>query len=188
MKRTRLTTIAALLSLMSLLVAAGPASAEIIDSHGMTGDWGYLPADDESSPAGKCGYSDRLADSYAHLRWIKVRAPRVAARDITGGQDHQQVSWQVIVQRSSASGWTTVKKSSAHSFTAYDDSSSAHSPIKVKFKATTDQSWRALILIKWLRNGSAEGWVKARIEFYGVKWTVGTPDYVFTDSCTGRAD
>lgn len=39
-----------------------------------------------------------------------------------------------------------------------------------------------------MRNGSVDGLVKARIVYYGVKWTVGTPDYQFTGACTGAAD
>ena len=178
------------MSLIVLLAMAGPASAMvIIDSHGQTGDWGFLPSDDSSSPAGKCGYSDRLADTYAHLRWIKVRGPEVAARDITGGRDHQMVSWQVKIQRQAPGGaWKTIKSSPVHSATAYDDQSPDFSPIKVSVDGKTYQLWRAVIIVKWWRNGSVEGWVKARIEFYSVKWTVGDPAYVFTDGCTGIAD
>ena len=33
-----------------------------------------------------------------------------------------------------------------------------------------------------------EGWVKASITYYGVKWTVGSSDYVFQNSCAGSAD
>lgn len=189
MKRTRLATIAALLSLLSLLVAAGPASAqEVIASDGMTADWGYEPSDDPGHPAGKCGYSAANNEGFAFLRWIKVRAPLVAARDVSPGDDQQKVSWQVIVQRSTATGWKTIKKSTARTFTAYEFVPVNHDPIKVSFTATNDQSWRALIKINWLRNGSVEGWVKASITYYGVKWTVGDPAFVFTNSCAGRAD
>jgi hypothetical protein len=189
MKRNRVATFAALLGLVALLGLAGPVSAtEVIASHGKTGDWGYNPSDDSSHPVAKCGYSAPNGDGIAYLRWIKVQAPRVAARDITLGPDHQLVSWQAIIQRSSASGWTTIKNSPVHQFTAYDNSSSAHSAVKVYVNGTNDASWRAVIRINWLRNGSTEGWIKARIEYYGVKWTVGNPDYVFTDACGGQAD
>ncbi len=105
MNRTRLAALVALTTVLSLLTMAAPVSAQVVvDSHGMTGDWGYLPADDSSSPGAKCGYSAEHNDGFAYLRWIKVRAPRVTARDVTAGQDQQKVSWQVIIQRSSASG------------------------------------------------------------------------------------
>jgi hypothetical protein len=177
------------LSLVALLAMAGPATAQVVvASHGMTADWGFDPSDDPSHPGAKCGYSAPHGDGFAYLRWIKVRAPIVAARDVTSGDDQQQVSWQVIIQRSSASGWKTIKKSNVHQFTAYEFVPTTQSPIKVYFKATNDQNWRALIKIRWLRHGSTEGWVKARMEYYGVKWTVGDPAFVFTDSCAGRAD
>ncbi|MEP7361425.1 MAG: hypothetical protein ABI744_07590, partial [Chloroflexota bacterium] len=60
--------------------------------------------------------------------------------------------------------------------------------IKVYLKANTSQLLRAVIYLKWLRNGSTEGWSKARMEFYGVKWTVGASDYVYQDACDGMAD
>ena len=189
MKRTRLFTTVALLSLLALLVAAGPASATtIIASHGMTADWGYMPADETDTPAGKCGYSAAHNDGFAYLRWIKVRAPVVAARNVSANDDQQKVSWQVIVQRSIASGWKTIKKSTTRTFTAYEFVPVNHDPIKVSFTATDDHNWRALIKIRWLRHGSVEGWVKASITYYGVKWTVGDPGYVWSDSCGGKAD
>lgn len=187
MRRTAL--VAAFMSMAALLTMAGPAAAQqVISSSGKTGDWGYLPADSTSSPGAKCGYSAPHVDGFAYLRWVKVRAPRIAARDITAGTDTQQVSWQALIQRSSASGWRTIKKSSVHTFTASDQTSTNHSPVKVSVNATTDQNWRAVVLIKWLRGGGTEGWVKTSIDYYGVKWTVGDPNFVFTNSCGGKAD
>ena len=154
----------------------------------MTADWGYMPADETDSPAGKCGYSAAHNDGFAYLRWIKVRAPVVAARNVSANDDQQKVSWQVIVQRSTASGWKTIKKSTTRTFTAYEFVPVNHDPIKVSFTATDDHNWRALIKIRWLRHGSVEGWVKASITYYGVKWTVGDPGYVWSDSCGGKAD
>ncbi|MDL2336105.1 MAG: hypothetical protein QFC55_08755, partial [Chloroflexota bacterium] len=183
MKRTRLALVPVLLGLLALLAVAGPAAAqEIIATHGQTGDWGYSPADDDSSPGAKCGYSAPMPDGWAHLRWIKVRGPIVVARDTTGGRDHQTVSWQVKIQRQATGGaWQTMASSSVHSATSYDDTGFHFTPVKVNVSGNTDQLWRAVILLKWLRNGGVEGWTKARIEFYGVKWTVGAPDYFFTD-------
>jgi hypothetical protein len=189
MKRTRLAALAVFMSLVAVASIAAPVSAqEVIASQGKTGDWGYSPADDDSTPGAKCGYSAPHEDGFAYLRWIKVRGPVVVARDITGGADHQQVSWQVIVQRSSSSGWKTIKKSSLHQFTADDGGTAAPGPIKVYVKATNDQDWRAVIKINWIRNGATEGWVKASMTYYGVKWTVGSPDFVYTNACDGRAD
>lgn len=186
----RSAVLATALGMVLLLSVGAPASAfQIMDSSGPYGDFGYLPADDSASPAGKCGYSDVLADNYAHLRWVKVRGPEALARDVTPGRDQQKTSWQLRVQRQQGGGaWKTVAKSAVQSRTAYDDQSAAFDPIKVYVKGSADQLWRGIVLIKWWRNGAVEAWVKLRIEYYGVKWTVGTPDYVFTDACTGVAD
>lgn len=50
------------------------------------------------------------------------------------------------------------------------------------------QLFRTIGIINWLRNGISEAFVKLRLEYYGVRWTVGSPDYVFSDACTGVAD
>ncbi|HYI22241.1 MAG TPA: hypothetical protein VEX62_06355, partial [Candidatus Limnocylindrales bacterium] len=59
---------------------------------------------------------------------------------------------------------------------------------KLYYSARAGDLLRGTVEIKWLRSGSVEGKVKLRIEFYSVKWTVGAPDYVFEDACTGVSD
>jgi hypothetical protein len=178
------------LAAMLVLGFALPASAfEIIQTTGMTGDYGWLPADDETTPGAKCGYSEPLSDGFAHLRWIKVRAPKIAARDTSGGRDMQKAGWKVIVQRQIGDGaWTKVASSAFQMKTTYDDQSADYTAIKVFVSGQANQNFRALAVLRWMRNGTVEGSVKARMEYYSVKWTVGTPDYVFTDSCWGIAD
>lgn len=190
MRLNRSAVVAATLGVVLLLGVAAPASAfQVISSSGPYGDFGWLPADDVTSPAAKCGYSGVLADNFAHLRWVKVRGPKAAARDVTAGRDQQTLSWQLTIQRQRNGGlWKTVKSSAPQFRTGWDDKSAAFDPMKVYVNGSADQLWRALVVIKWWRNGAVEAWVKVRVEFYGVKWTVGTPDYVFTDACTGVAD
>jgi hypothetical protein len=188
MKSHRLILLAVTLSTVAVLALAGPAAATTT-THGKFGDFGYLPADSQSNPAGKCGYSEPLSDSYAHLRFIKVRPPEAIARNTTGGRDQQKVTFQVRIQRQGSGGdWSTIKTSAAQSRTAYDDQSANFDPIKVMVNGTNSQLWRAQVILKWWRNGSVEGWGKFPLEWYGVKWTVGTPDYRFDGACTGIAD
>lgn len=182
--------IAALMSLTVLLAMAGPAAAfDVISSSGHTGDYGYLPSDDSSHPPGKCGYGAVQADGLAHLRWIKVIGPKIAARDVTGGRDHQQASWQLKIQRSVHGGpWKTVAHSGIQTKTTYDDVSADYTPMKVSVNGKIDQIYRAIVILRWMRNGNVEGTVKLHPTNYGVKWTVGSPNYVFTDACGAVAD
>jgi hypothetical protein len=51
-----------------------------------------------------------------------------------------------------------------------------------------NQEFRAMAVLRWMRNGSVNGLLKANIYYYGVKWTVGDPSYQFEDTCWGVAD
>jgi len=179
--------VAATLSSAILVGLAAPAAAvKIVATYGSFGDYGFTPADAASTPAGKCGYSGVLADNYAHLRWIRVRPPSAVSQP---GRDQQRVSWQVVVQRErNTGGWKTVAKSGNQYRTAYSGVSADFDPIKVYYKGSLGQKLRALAVIKWWRKGEVQAWVKMWIEYYGVKWTVGTPDFVYNDSCDGAAD
>ena len=78
--------------------------------------------------------------------------------------------------------------STVQSKTVYDDTTSTFTPLKVYFNGHVGDTFRAMVTASWVRNGSVEGWVKFRVEFYSVKWTVGIPGFVFTDACGGAQD
>lgn len=188
LNRTRTLSVALSLGLMAAMSLSGPAAAAQIASHGLTGDYGTI--DNSSQPGGKCGYSPANASGYAFLRWIKVNPPLVAARNLTGAREHQQVRFQFKIQRSNNGGpWKNVASSPVQTKTAYDDTSAPFTAMKAYYNGTSPtEDFRALLKISWLRNGSTEGWVKTTTENYSVKWTVGSPDFVFTEPCSGRAD
>jgi len=182
--------IAIAVALLGTVLAVTPASAFLIASEsGLTGDHGWSPPDEEPTPAGRCGYSAENSNGFAFLRWIKLRAPNIAARDVTGARDSQKASWQVVVQRKIGTGpWRKVAASSRQTRTTWDDQSADYDPIKVSVNGQANQVFRAIVYLRWMRGGSVEGTMKLVTEFYGVKWTVGSPDYVYTDWCDGRAD
>jgi len=174
---------------LALMFNTTAQASELLLLTGDTGDFGTH--DSNADPGAKCGYSAADNQGFAYLRWIKVFPVFAGARDINGGvQDHQKVSWRVLIQRSGAPGgpWKTVARSTAQTRTAYDDVSAVYSPMKVYVSGKAGKYYRALSTLMWLRGGSVEGKAKLRMEYYSVKWTVGTPDYVFMDSCTGQAD
>ena len=186
--RPRALITALLLGLSLAFALGGTASAHVVvDQYGLTGDWGTY--DSTSTPEGKCGYSAPDGTGTAYLRWMKVIAPIIIARDITPQRDHETARWQFKLQRSHNGGaWKNVASSAVQNKTTYDDTTSTLSPMKVYFNGHVGDRFRAMVTASWVRNGAVEGWVKFRVEFYGVKWTVGVPDYVFTDACDGSQD
>ena len=179
-----------LMAALLAVVVSAPASAFMVESEsGLRGDWGWSPDDLPESPGGRCGYSAENSSGEAFLRWIRVRPPNVGGRDVTAGVDSQKVSWQVIVQRRILDGaWQKVAASGRQTRTAWDNQTADFDPIKVYVNGQWDQTFRAIVRLRWMRNGSVEGSVKLVTEYYGVKWTVGAPDYVFADACWGAAD
>ena len=191
MKTTRTVSLSLVLGALLAITMSAPASAFLIASEsGLRGDWGWSPADERESPGGRCGYSAEDSGGNAFLRWIRVRPPQIGARSTTAGQDSQKASWQVVVQRKIGDGlWRKVAESARQTRTTWDDHSAVYDPIKVYVNGQENQVFRALVFLRWLRNGSVEGSVKLVTEYYGVKWTVGTPDYVFDQGfCDGASD
>jgi hypothetical protein len=179
---------AILLGLTLAFALGGTASAHVIvGTHGLTGDWGTY--DFVLTPEGRCGYSAPDGSGTAYLRWMKVTAPIIIARDVTPARDHQTARWQFKLQRSHNGGaWRNVASSAVQNKITYDDTTSTLTPLKVFFKGHAGDKFRAMVTASWVRNGSVEGWVRFRVEFYSVKWTVGDPSYVYTDACDGAAN
>ena len=126
----------------------------------------------------------------AYLRWIKVWHFLAAARDLTVNRDSQLVSSQIVIQRSVGGGaWKTVARSVVQKLTAYDDQSPNFSDPKLMVNGTSaNQQFRAVVTLKWWRKGAVEGVAKMRLTYHSVKWSVGSPDFVYHDACSGAAD
>lgn len=178
-------------ALAMLLSLAGPAAAyEIVSDSGPRGE--FMLVDTADMPGGRCGYSAENMAGVARFRWLRVRAPQVFAADRNADQrDSRIVGWSFKIQRLQPGGaWTNVAASSEQRARAYQDAAANLDPKKVYFHGTNDGSqYRALVIIKWYKpNGSVEGKVKLLVSYYGVKWTVGTPDYVYSGACAAAAD
>jgi hypothetical protein len=186
-RRSRVATAA----LVALVMAVGltlPASAWVaLKDQGTRGN--FVLDDSGAHPGAKCGYAPADEHATAYFRWMKVFAPKMWARSTSGGRDHQQVSWKFQLQKSVNSGpWQNIRTSATQTRTAYDDTPAAFTALKVYYNGNFADKLRAIVTMKWLRNGSAEGLVKLRLEYYSVKWDVGSPAYVYTDACDGAAD
>jgi hypothetical protein len=170
--------------LLALAFGSPAAAAVLIKDTGTHGDFGTH--DDSTDPGAKCGYSAANANGVAFLRWIKVY-PVFAGT--SSGVSQQPVKWTVIIQRSPDNG-TTWKNliSQSQTRTAKASSGAAFGAMKVAFTGNAKNDYRAISKLQWIRNGHVTGTTKLRMEFYSVKWTVGSPDFVFEDYCTGPAD
>ena len=178
---------------LTLAVAVGSTASafSILQQSGNHGEWGSSNStpDDSRGLAARCGYSAPDVSGFAHLAWIKVAPFKAQAYNRTGAVDHQPVTFMVTVQRSGDGGstWSNVS-SLAQTRTAYDNLSASFSSLKVLTSGKDGKLYRAVVTLKWLRNGQTDGLVKVLLDYYSVKWTVGDPAFVFANSCSGTAD
>lgn len=172
------------------LTAAGPASAyTVVKDEGSRGEFWFNET--ETTPLARCGYSDPNAAGDARFRWMRVLAPGIFAADRTTERDSRIVGWFFKLQRMMPTGpWQTIARSPEQKARAYDDAAAVLTAKKVYFKGKIDGSlFRAVVVMKWYKpNGSVAGKVVLRPSYYSVKWTVGTPDYVYIDACDSSAD
>ena len=191
MKRFKGLGIAISTALVLTVALGSPASAfSLIKLTGNHGDFGTKPAsaDSQNLPGAKCGYSAPVA-GVAHLAWIKVYGWKAIAFDRTGATDSQPITFKVTVQRSKNGGATWKNLGSAsQTRTTTDAKAASFASLTVNTSGKLGETYRAMVTLTWLHNGSAEGTAKALMEFYSVKWTVGSPSFVYQDACDGAAD
>jgi hypothetical protein len=176
------------LSLCAVMAFAGTASAELIVAEsGNRGSWDIV--DEDGMPGGRCGYGAENASGVAALKWIRLFGPSVKAFNRTSAVDQQKVSFQVKVMRRTGSGsWSVAASSGRQTLTARDNAWTTFDPIRVYVNGAANQEFRAMAVLRWMRNGSVNGMLKANIYYYSAKWTVGAPGYQFEDVCWGVAD
>jgi len=179
----------AMVAVLLAISVSGVASAhEVMKDQGQHGT--YYVVDFDTQPGGRCGYGPENSAGFAYVKWMWFLKPEVYARNTTSGQDHQKVQLTYVVQhrvKGSQTKWTTVGKA-IQTKTAWDDTRAAFTSQKVYASGQSDQVWRGVVNLKWLRNGSVEGQVTYALEWYTVKWTVGDPNYVYNPWCEGKAD
>ncbi len=83
--------------------------------------------------------------------------------------------------------WTTWA-SVSQTRTGSETKSARFSALTVNTNGKANETYRAIVTLTWMCNGHADGRVKASMDYYSVKWTVGIPTYVFYGNCTGTAD
>jgi hypothetical protein len=175
------------LGVVLAVLFAGPASAALVtDQGGVHGP--YFVNDTSEHPGAKCGYGAPNQYGFAAFKWMKFYLPQVRARNVTSMRDHQKVRLIYKIQLSAHGMPFKAVEMGQQTRTAYDDTPAAFDPAKLYHTGHEGDLLRGAFIIQWLRAGDVEGFVKVRLEYYAVKWTVGSSDYVFNGSCTGEAD
>ena len=191
MKLKRSVMALAIGSALAMALAGTASAVVVVELTGRYGDFGTKPAtvDAPDKPGARCIYGSTDASGFAHVAGIKVYPFVALAYDRTGGLDQQAVRFTVTVQRSTDSGttWKSIR-SVAQTKTATDVKSADFSALRVSASGKAGQKFRAIATLDWLRNGAVDGHAKMRMLYYGVKWTVGDPGYVYENACDGVAD
>jgi hypothetical protein len=177
----------------TLAIAFGSTASAfaILTVSGNHGEWGSssATADDAAHPGARCGYAAPDTSGFAHLAWIKVYPFKALAYNHSGATDSQPVTFMATVQRSTDGGTTWKNGASAsQTRTAFDNKSPKFDTLKVAVSGKEGSLYRAVVTLKWLKNGHVDGLVKVRMEYYSVKWTVGDPAFVYSNACDGAAD
>ena len=122
-----------------------------------------------------------LYDRQAVISGVRVRAPYVYARSRTNGIDSGLVSWQVQLQASTASGWSTVATSAIQRRTATDHQVADFETLSRAFHGSGTHMYRVNVIMRWYnRSGAIVGRAGHRVDWYS--WQ-GVPS--FKGSCPG---
>jgi hypothetical protein len=170
----------------ALLLAAQPVAAHVTSASGSPGN--YVVTDTNANPGAHCFYYDTASST--DLYKIKIRAPKMFAKNRTTAVDSQKVGWQFYIQHgtsvgSAPSGWTTSFKSSIVKATAHDNLAAAFSTRTWNASANINRWWRVKVLMFWYKPGSSttiSGQVTDVIDYYSWTYPPG-PDSVNPTDC-----
>jgi hypothetical protein len=116
------------------------------------------------NPGAICNYND----SSFHLQSIEVRPPLVFARDVTLGQDQQDVGWQFWIRRHlEGGGKVTHNTSSTQIATATDTAHAPFTRVSTAFVPNYPGPFTVVVRMFWYEAGGAiSGMAKHRIDHY----------------------
>jgi hypothetical protein len=142
-----------------------------------TGDPGrYEIVDSEDTPGVRCLYREDFV-----VERVRVRAPRLYARDVSPGVDHQLVGWRIVVKRADMDGgpWRRAARSSIATAVARDDAPAPLDRRTLRFEGDPTSRYRVVIRMLWYEapNGALEGSENARVGWYtGAAYGPSGPD------------
>ena len=153
--------IAVAFAMVLVLPSIALADTKLLD-RGLYGE--HRLRDRWSNPGAVCTYDL----SWGQLQSVEVRAPRVLARDVTLGQDQQDVGWQFrIKRRLEAGSKVTVFTSSIQIASATDTAPAPFTRMSAAFVPNYPGPFTVLVRMFWYGTGGAiEGMAKHRIDHY----------------------
>jgi hypothetical protein len=170
--------LAAVLGLTLGLLAAGvvPVGADTdLPGWGRTGP--HSLRDREEQPGVTCRYGEPSSV----LETLRVRPPRIRARNVTSARDKQRVSWMIRVQYWDVNEfWATASTAGPWTATAWDDQPAAFAAQTVAAPLGMGGEYRVVVVLRWWRNGKVEGLDRRLVDWYrytivNTSWEVG-PD------------
>ena len=134
-----------------VLASSGRATADTqLSTRGLTGP--HALRDGSGAPGATCTYAG------GHLDTIKVRPPRVRARDVSGTRDHQSVRWAIRIDYWDVNlFWSTAEAFPPSTATAWDDQPAAFSAKTIDAPTGFGGEYRVVVVMTWLRGGLVEG-------------------------------
>jgi len=153
-------------SISALAVVAAPAAAETVTQtcQGTCGDW---QVDDSAAPrrGGSCFYQT----SYPYnLKSMSVRPPLMHGNY----SNKTKVGWRFLIQRKSTNGgsWNTAYTSTYQTAKANDmiPAYDGHGFSRRSYTIThaSGYYWRIALDLRWWHNGSVEGTLKLKYDWY----------------------
>jgi len=188
-KRFRMVTLGLSIGLLLVLAFGSPVSAfTVIDLSGNYGDFGTSPQhpDDSSHPGAVCGYGAADVDGFVHLERVKVFRWKAGAYDRTSANDHQQVTFELTVQRSKDGGthwktWASVSDTKV----ASETKSPRFANLTIFTRGQHGQLFRAIVTLTWWYNGQADGVAQAQMSYYQSKFDTSQSIGDVYDVCPG---
>ena len=155
---------------LALAGTAGVSADTLLDHHGPTGSASLHDQNVDGQGGARCDYSFSDARD-GGAATIRIRAPRVLARNRTAGTDHQVVGWRVILQQTPDDlhfgTWYTVFRSPVVKASATDTVKAAFTPRK--FNVPFNTFVRARVQLFWYTPGSSsvvQGWQLRSVDHY----------------------
>ena len=156
--------VAGLLGLVVLLVggSGGVAGADTeLASWGLTGPRSLR--DRQGLPGVACRY----VETSGILDTLRVRPPKVRARNVSASRDRQTVSWAIRVDYWDVNEfWATASTAGPWKATAWDDQVAAFSARTIDAPIGMGGRYRVVVVIRWYRGGALEGRSLRLVDWY----------------------
>ncbi len=177
--------------IFGLLIAAQPAAAHAAHTSGSPGSYSVI--DTETNQSVHCFYPS-ASHANNDLSKIKIKPPKLYAKNRTSGVDSQWVGWQFSIQHgttvgSAPAGWTTYYKSSVMKAVAKDNQAASFTTKTWIAGNHINRWWRVKLLMFWYAPGSKtkiSGQVNWIVDYYAITYPPNPDTWYPTDCIPGE--